>query len=143
TGPQTPLAHLVLERRDQLLADRVVDVIRVRHHEVERLDLVAHELLDPVEVLLELGIGLEVPHGYLTQPRTRPACSVSAYSTIRATLPSRQVYTQQYSLMYSAPLTVVADSFCCTAAVSPSTMTFQGSRFIVERSNILPDTPPV
>ena len=62
---------------------------------------------------------------------------------MRATLPSRHVYTQQYSLMYSAPFNVVALSFCCTAAVSPSTMIFQGSRFIVERSNILPDTPPV
>ena len=28
---------------------------------IDRLDLVAHELVDPVELGLELGIGLEIP----------------------------------------------------------------------------------
>ena len=55
---------------------RVGLVVRVAEHEVERLDLVAHELVDPVELRLVLGIGLEVPHEHRVyrtrQPSGRP-----------------------------------------------------------------------
>ncbi len=63
-GPQAALAHLRLQRRDELLADRILDVVGMSDHEAQRLDLVGDELFDPVEFLLELGIGLEIPrHG--------------------------------------------------------------------------------
>jgi len=38
--------------------------LEVREREVQRLALLPHEAVDPVQLLLELGIGLEVPrHG--------------------------------------------------------------------------------
>jgi hypothetical protein len=37
--------------------------------EVERLDLFTHEVLDPIELLLELRLRLEVPrHGFPSPP---------------------------------------------------------------------------
>ena len=86
-GPQAPLPDLLLQRRDELLADRVLHVPGVVDHEVERLDLLPHERLDPIEFLLELGLGLEIPTHAISfwrrptgggrrrrrAPRTRPA----------------------------------------------------------------------
>ena len=45
-------------------------VVRVAEHEVERLDLLAHERVDPVELRLELGVGLEVPRPWRVPPLT-------------------------------------------------------------------------
>ena len=42
-------------------------VVRVPEHEVERLDLLTDELVDPVELLLEVWFGLEVPHARIMQ----------------------------------------------------------------------------
>jgi hypothetical protein len=55
-GPQAALLDALLERRH-----RPVELV---HREVERLqrpDLLADELAHPVEVLLELGLGREIP----------------------------------------------------------------------------------
>jgi AcrR family transcriptional regulator len=60
--PHPAAAHFFLQRVDDLAA--VLVERREREpgpHEVERLDLLAHERVDPVQLLLELGVGLEVP----------------------------------------------------------------------------------
>ena len=60
--PQALGAHLVLERIDDAaLAVIERDELLVREEIVERLDLLADELVGPVQLLLVLGIGLEVP----------------------------------------------------------------------------------
>jgi hypothetical protein len=60
--PQTLAAHLVLERVDHPAAVLVQrDELQVREHEVERLDLLPHERVDPVQFRLVLGVGPEVP----------------------------------------------------------------------------------
>ena len=46
--------------RDEALAHRVGAVVGVLDEEVERLELLTHELVDPVQLLLVLLIGLEV-----------------------------------------------------------------------------------
>ena len=64
-GPQALLADLLLQRFDErLAAGGAVD----GHAQMrERLDLLRHEVLDPVELLLELRIGLEIP-GHALSP---------------------------------------------------------------------------
>ena len=64
--PQPLRLHLLLQRREQLPVHRVRLVVHelVTEREVDRLDLGLHELADPVELLLELRFGREVPrHG--------------------------------------------------------------------------------
>jgi len=65
--PEAVLPDLGLQRIGDLLVDRVPAVVRrggVGKREVERLDLTPHELLRPVELLLKVGLGLEIPgHG--------------------------------------------------------------------------------
>ncbi len=60
-GPQPLVLDLVLERLDQGPDLRVLRADRVGEHVAERLDLLAAELLHPVELLLEFRIGREVP----------------------------------------------------------------------------------
>ena len=61
-GPQPLPAHLVLQWVDDLPLGVVHrHELLVREQDVEWLDLVAHELVSPVELLLVLGIGLEIP----------------------------------------------------------------------------------
>ena len=81
--PQAPLAHLLLERWDQRLTHRILHVPCVVDDLIDGLDLVADEVVDPVELCLELGIGFEIPtHGgtpfstvrRLHESRTRTAC---------------------------------------------------------------------
>jgi hypothetical protein len=64
-GPEIAAAHLFLQRIDDLAARLVQrDVLLVRPQQVERFDLLPDEGVDPVELLLEFGLGLEVPrHG--------------------------------------------------------------------------------
>ena len=59
--PQPAVAHLLLQRRDQRLADRVAHVPGVLDDLVDRHDLLADEVVDPVELLLVVVVGLEVP----------------------------------------------------------------------------------
>jgi hypothetical protein len=59
--PQALLLHLLLEFAHVRLDDGVRRPDRVRKDVVERLDLLLAERLDPVELLLELRIGGEVP----------------------------------------------------------------------------------
>src|SRR6266851_5315851 len=59
--PQFALAHLGLQRPHQLVSFRIANVVRMSEHVVERLDFLAHELIDPVEILLELGLGFKIP----------------------------------------------------------------------------------
>jgi hypothetical protein len=64
-GPQALLAYLVLERLDDvaLLVGEVFGglVVVVRPERVDLVDLVGDEAVGPVEFLLELGLGSEVP----------------------------------------------------------------------------------
>src|ERR1700730_9063209 len=53
-SPQTPLADTVLERRDELLTDRVLHVPRMADNKVEGLDFLPNECLDPIKFLLEV-----------------------------------------------------------------------------------------
>ena len=46
---------------EQALEARLVQVVRAGQHVLQRLDLLAHEGLHPVELLLVVGIGLESP----------------------------------------------------------------------------------
>ena len=65
-GPQPLAANLLLQGVDDL-APRPLEglVLLVPPDEVERLDLLAHEPVSPVQLLLELGLGFEVPrHGH-------------------------------------------------------------------------------
>ena len=63
-GPETPLLHLLLQRSHDLHRAGVGLVVGIVQHEVEGLDLVADESGHPVELALELGLGLEIPgHG--------------------------------------------------------------------------------
>jgi hypothetical protein len=71
--PELPPLHLVLERLRDPPLDGIAKIegIRWTRKEItERLDVLAGEVLDPVELLLKLGIGLEVPgHGHLQMRR--------------------------------------------------------------------------
>ena len=59
--PQALVLHLLLQAPHVLLHLRVGRAHRVGEDELERLDLLPAELLDPVELLLELRFGGEVP----------------------------------------------------------------------------------
>ena len=59
--PEALVLDLLLELADVALHHGVGRPDRVREDVVERLDLLLAELLDPVELLLELRIGGEVP----------------------------------------------------------------------------------
>src|SRR6185369_3659729 len=66
-GPQPAAPDLVLQRTDRGAALRIGDVIRgavTGEAIVERLDLALHEVEHPVELFLEFGVGLEIPHRY-------------------------------------------------------------------------------
>ena len=56
--PQPALLDLLLQRRDRALEAVLAELVDDR---LERPDLLAHELAHPVELLLELGLGREVP----------------------------------------------------------------------------------
>ena len=61
-GPEPLAPHLLLQRVDGLTALALQrDELEVGEREVERLDLLPDELVDPVQFLLVVGIGLEVP----------------------------------------------------------------------------------
>ena len=64
--PQPLGLHLILQALDQRLDLRVPRPDGVREHVLERLHLFPAELLDPVELLLELGLGGEVPTHQMT-----------------------------------------------------------------------------
>ena len=71
--PEALVLDLVLQPFDQRLDLRVLRADRVGEDVVERLDLLTAELLDPVELLLELRIGREVPsHGVRRTNSTTP-----------------------------------------------------------------------
>ncbi len=61
TGPEAPLLHLLLERRQYLLGTGIRHVEGVTEDEIERLDLLTHELVHPVQLTLELGLRVEIP----------------------------------------------------------------------------------
>ena len=56
--PQAALAHLLLQRRDQPPEGVVAELAEDR---LDRPDLLAHEGAHPVQLLLELGLGREIP----------------------------------------------------------------------------------
>jgi hypothetical protein len=62
--PELAALNLRLERPDERVPLGIAHVVGVAEYVVERLDLALHELLDPVELGLELWVGLEIPsHG--------------------------------------------------------------------------------
>ena len=61
TGPQAAIADLLLEGWDERLTHRVLHVPRVVDDLIDRFDLVAHEVVDPIELGLELGVGFKIP----------------------------------------------------------------------------------
>ena len=58
-GPQTAGTNLCLQRRDHPLADGIAAVVRMLDHEVERLELLADEIVHPIKLRLVLRIRLE------------------------------------------------------------------------------------
>src|SRR5207253_5443248 len=64
--PEALLLDLVLEVLDQGFDLRVLRPHGVREDRVERFDLFAAKFVDPVELLLELGLGREIPRHRLT-----------------------------------------------------------------------------
>jgi hypothetical protein len=65
TGPQSLLLHLLAQRvqdRPRRLVADVVGVSRAREEQVKRLAFLADEPGHPVELLLELRFGEELPH---------------------------------------------------------------------------------
>ena len=71
-GPQPALAHLLLQRGDQPLPRRVGHVVAVRDEVIDRLYLVAHEAVHPVELRLEFRLGFKVP-AHESSPRVSAA----------------------------------------------------------------------
>src|SRR6516164_183080 len=67
--PQALVLDLLLELADVRLHHRVWPAHRMGKHVVERLDLLPAEPLDPVELLLELRVGGEIPRHALTPCR--------------------------------------------------------------------------
>ena len=64
-GPQPLRAHLGFERRHdahQRFVARVVGFVFGKEV-VERLNLLANESLNPVQLALEFGLGFKIPHG--------------------------------------------------------------------------------
>ena len=61
-GPQLALFDFGLQRPHERVALRIAHVIRMAvEDELERLDLLAHEFFDPVELLLELRLSFKIP----------------------------------------------------------------------------------
>ena len=77
-GPQAALLDDLLQRRDERLADRVVEVVRLLDDQVERLALLAHEVLDPRELRGVLGVGREVPRHRSSFRRAVAVCASSS-----------------------------------------------------------------
>jgi len=59
--PEPALAHALLERRDQLPPHGILQVVGMLDHEIEGLELITYEGRGPVELGLEVGVGLEAP----------------------------------------------------------------------------------
>src|ERR1700722_1024277 len=97
-GPEFALAHLLLQRPDELVAPRVLDVARVPKDKVERLDLLADKGVDPIKLGLKIRLCLKIPHRGLSatvlkairaaEDRHRPGGSVRQHRK-RAGRPGR------------------------------------------------------
>ncbi len=62
-GPQPLLADLFLQRVNRFAAHAVQrHELLMRERKIERLDLLADELIGPIEHLLVLRVGFEIPH---------------------------------------------------------------------------------
>ena len=59
--PEAALLDLGLQRTDQGIALRILDLIGKAEDVVERLDLLLHKKVDPVQFLLKFRIGFEIP----------------------------------------------------------------------------------
>src|SRR5439155_16581706 len=84
-GPQPALPDDALQWPHQGLEVRRMNVPGTAQHMVERLDFVAHEAGDPVELDLKFGIGFEVPcHGRVSFPHASnmPPSTSSVWPTM-------------------------------------------------------------
>ena len=61
-GPKLAFAHFLLQRPDELVAPRVLDVARVSKDKIERFDLLADEGVDPIKLDLKIRLCLKIPH---------------------------------------------------------------------------------
>ena len=63
-APQLAFLDALLQRHDEVVAQRVTHVPWIVDQQIDRFDFLAYELVDPLEFRGELRIGLEVPrHG--------------------------------------------------------------------------------
>src|SRR6202042_2656111 len=76
--PEAVVLDLLLERVSERPGLRVARVSGAGEHQVERLDLIAAELLDPVELLLEFRLRREVPR-HSVPPRLVACSAYRAY----------------------------------------------------------------
>ena len=72
-GPQTAGTNLRLQRRDHPLANGIAAVVRVLDDEVERLELLADEIVHPIKFRLVLRIRLELVTHRAVLPNVSPS----------------------------------------------------------------------
>ena len=71
-GPQATVLHDLLQRRNQGLAHRIVEVVRLLDDLVDRLAFRAYKVVDPVELSSPLGVCREVPGHSMSFRLSRP-----------------------------------------------------------------------
>jgi hypothetical protein len=63
-GPQSAVLHDLLQRRNECLPHRIVEVVRLLDDQIDRFAFRADEVIHPCELLRPLGVCREVPrHG--------------------------------------------------------------------------------
>src|SRR5437867_4809921 len=87
-GPQAAVLDLLPERVGQPPEGRLVEVERL-----QRVDLVTDESPHPLQLLLELGLGLEIPRhcflpGRVPNPRSSPKWGPNPIGAVALTLTS-------------------------------------------------------
>jgi hypothetical protein len=73
-GEQPARLDLLLERRDRTVEALLAELVE---HDLEGIDLRPHELAHPIELLLELGLGREVPRHLVRSPQSGVITSVA------------------------------------------------------------------
>ncbi|PQM45975.1 hypothetical protein C1Y40_03853 [Mycobacterium talmoniae] len=70
--PQALLLDPLLQRAQHRHGVGIRPVVGVQRHQVQRVDLRAHELLDPIQFALIVRLGFKVPHGAIMDYRLPP-----------------------------------------------------------------------
>ena len=104
TGPQTLSLDLVLERLDEPGATLGAPH---RHAQMrDRFDLVGHEFLDPVELLLEFWIGFEIPSHEVLRDVVSRLAAASVAAIIRELAGSRKKSKRPFEPFLAGPLVI-------------------------------------